>query len=870
MRITYDDAFDSGSWPGPGGGNAVAGELWVGLSGLLGVLEGLTGLARNWPSHAHRVASLIPLLSKTKGFWDASALTDALSSAERLLELRDALVLHGWSGGVASPRVKQLEMLALQLEGSPGDRLASLTATLSEFPKLVDDFTLISPRNTLPRRVQDCLAALEAKGTCVVEEPLASAKAPSKSDLARAKAHTAFTPARDASLQLIQPYAPQLAAEAIAAALAADRETSTLIIGADAVLDHALTRHGLPTVGGAGDPSDNAVLQLLPLVVAMGARPQDPERVVELLTLPVSPVPRGVARRLVRALQNWPAVGSPDWDAALADGLATIDDVTEREKVAVRLRALFNGQVPSSTWNVAELFARSELLRAWLFGREHNETDDDARARFSAAIGQCVEFEALLRASALARVSTAQLKLFLERATAAADGSQRYAARAGLRSVGKPGGVAGPIDRIVWWNFTLAAAVSPHGSIWSKAELNALAAAGVCLPSTGDRARALSQQFLRPLSQATRELWLVCPERGADGTESAPHPLWDEVLGFLGSGGHARALTFEAPQVKTPLLVKKREPLSLPMARPVWMTKAKLRKREEESASSVDALLGCAFHWALNYVGKLRPGQTAELPGDQQLLGNLAHEVVGKTIEAKPKSPAAAAADAEQRFNDMGPTHAAPLFLPGHDAERAEALQAARSAAKQLATLLDDGWEVESVEKSYEGKALGTGLAGKLDLVLKKGLVRAVVDLKWGGERYRRESLVAGAAVQLATYAELLRQDGATDVPVGYFILVTQALLSADKRLASKGMTLPVSHNAEQTWASVEKSWQAAWKKAAAGTLTAPGVSDAAPEQTARDEAGELVVAPPCRYCEYAGLCGRMYGTLEEDADGED
>ena len=46
MKITFDPAFDSGYWPGPlQDRNAASGEIWVGPSGLLGLLETMTGLS---------------------------------------------------------------------------------------------------------------------------------------------------------------------------------------------------------------------------------------------------------------------------------------------------------------------------------------------------------------------------------------------------------------------------------------------------------------------------------------------------------------------------------------------------------------------------------------------------------------------------------------------------------------------------------------------------------------------------------------------------------------------------------------------------------------------------------------------------------
>lgn len=878
MHLVFDESFDTGFWPGPGGApsgkslGAAVGEAWVGHSGFLGILEGLTGLGRSWPSRVSRVATLVPRVTSTKGFWSASAQTDALSTAERLMQLRDELTLHGWVGPVGSARLDALAGLVLvpELGGSPGERYGELASTLREFPRVIDRVTLLLPRASLPKRLRECLDVLEKKGTAIATDEPKRAGAPKGSDLLHAKSGARFSPKGDGTVQLVRPFAPMMAADAVAAALAAEPEPTTVVIGADAVLDQALARHGLPTVGGAGDPSDNALLQLLPLVLAMGHAPQDPQRVVELLTLADSPVPRSLARRLVRALQEWPAVGSPDWDQALKEGLEAIEDAKAREKYRARIGAIFTGVVTSSSYPRTELSARIQLLRQWLLGRQGHADGDDARSRVDAAVIQCNELERLLDNAALASVPAAQLKLFLEDATASVDGAARYPACAGLRAVADPGGVAGPVERALWWGFTADSAPAPRGTIWSRAELAALDKAGVRVPSAGEQAGSLAARFRRPLEQATQSLWLVCPERGADGSDCAPHPLWDEVVGLIEKGGHASAMTMEAPRVKKALAHKKRPALALPAARVGWNSGKKLEKRKVESPSSLERMLGCTFGWALQYAGGLEGGQTAALASDALLLGKLAHEVISRTLKTEPATPKAAAALAEKLFNELGPKLAAPLFLPGRDAERAQSLRAARDTAAQLAELFASGWRLDEVEKQYEGRALGTMLAGRADLVLKKGKTRAVLDLKWSGDKCRRESVERGVALQLAAYAELVRQSGATDVPVGYFIILGQTMLSADKRLAPDGDALSATHDPAETWKAIQSAWQAAWERVAGGQLTAPGAASDAPKKSEHGDEG-LVVAPGCRFCSFDGLCGMRYGSTDaEDDDGED
>ena len=201
-------------------------------------------------------------------------------------------------------------------------------------------------------------------------------------------------------------------------------------------------------------------------------------------------------------------------------------------------------------------------------------------------------------------------------------------------------------------------------------------------------------------------------------------------------------------------------------------------------------------------------------------------------------------------------------------------LEAARASAARLTALLDDGWRIAGVEKVFAGKALGTRLEGRCDLVFEKGKARAVVDLKWSGEPYKRADLENGVAVQLATYAELLRQSGSSDVAVGYFIIDALRMLSTDKRLATNGDVLKAAKDVEAIWKNAEAAWKAAWKVAVAGTLRAPGApfgdENRNKAKSGYDKDGKLGIVPVCGLCDYGGLCGRLYAKGAEGGNGKD
>ena len=397
MNIRFDVDFDGYPWPGPlsgssPGATARFGHQWLGPKGFLGLLETQLGLGGPSNPEGVRAASLVPVILATQGFWSASALVDPLGVAGTLLKWRDVLWSGGWRGEGLTPRLKDLGTLTDAVLGGIPDRIAAVAERLSETPTDIQTVELTEVRKHYPHAWQAILSALESGGTQIIEIVMAAAEA--KGDLQAAQ-KPGFKAMIDGTLQLFRPQGPQLAADAVAAWLAAAGDmTSTVIIGADPLLDAALRRHGLPTVGATAARCDSGLLEILPLIIQMGWSPPDPARALELLTLPTSPIPRGIRGRLVGALKKWPAVDSDVWRSALAEGLERIEDLKDRKRVADRLAVLLQPNISGARYPVAELKRRASTLIAWLQGmsglQEAGETD------YAPAIIQCSNFTQLL------------------------------------------------------------------------------------------------------------------------------------------------------------------------------------------------------------------------------------------------------------------------------------------------------------------------------------------------------------------------------------------------------------------------------------------------------------------------------------------
>ncbi|MCC6763627.1 MAG: PD-(D/E)XK nuclease family protein [Deltaproteobacteria bacterium] len=859
MRILFDPTFDATPWPGPlAARHASAGEAWAGPRFLLNLLETQLGLGGPPVPAALRAASLVPALRAREGFWSASAEVDPLGTARMLLEWRDTLRMAGWRGeGLRAGRIAALaDLTSGALPGVP-DRVAAVADVLARRAGDVDELVLIEPTDDLPPLWRAVVDGLAARGTRVTTTVLAPADA--AGDLARAQL-LSFRPEADGTLQLLRPHGPLQAAEEVAAWLAARPSLDgTVVVHPDPVLDAALRRHGLPTTGSARHARDNALMQILPLILALGWAPPDPERALELLTLVEGPVPRGIAWRLARALHEQPAVDSDPWRDALRDGLATIASADDRTRVDTRLRAIFAARVRrGGKYPAAEVRRRLDVLDVWVRGRLTRAAVDRQPA-WTALLRAGLALRELVDASALAGLEAPELERFVEEALDGEAPLLAFPAEAGVAAVRTPGAVAGPAACVVWWGFDLDSVPPMPVLPLTGAERRAFAAAGVVLPDPGELAVAAATRWRRPLQQATEALVLVCPRVASDGEERHPHPLWDELAAELASGASLTELVRSTP-VAAPTAVR-RAARPLPEPRRGWSVAAgALRDRAAESPSSLATMLGCSFKWAVSYQGGVWAGETAALPATERLLGTLTHLLLARLLGEGLTSPEAAQARAGALFDAEGARIAAPLFLPGFDAARADARTILVFAARELTRLLTTSkLGIRAIETVVERETSEGRLAGTPDLVV--GPPTAVIDLKWSGAHWR-EQLAAGTAHQLAAYAHLVADGGASSLPpVGYFIVRDQRLLTTDGavfRDADRVEGPPIT----VTWDAVVEARRRRRAALADGVLEAPMTDPAEKEAPATIADGILTLQPRCGYCDLRTLCGRVFGAV--------
>jgi len=856
-QIVFDMNFDSGAWPGPLAGDiASAGESWVGLAGFVSCLETELGLTRPSVRSAHRRAALVPAMAGVKGFWSESAKVDPLGSARELLRWRDFLRLHGWRGEALAPRLKELAAVTCDVcVQYPGiaDRLEAVEDALGSRGTDIELISIFEPIEYFPKTVRDVLEALGRQGTSIQKRDLETAAA--AGDLAGAREPN-FAPAGDGSLQLIRPHGPVEAAEEVAAWLSGQDDTEgTVFIGADPILDAALHRYGLPTTGTPGTSHSNGLLQALPLICSMAWNPADPQRAIELLMLPRSPIPRSVGRALAGALHEWPAVGSDDWNEAMAESLEKIEDPERREQLRQRLDTIFNPSLArGKTYPVDEIRKRVSVLLGWIHG---NLLQEDDSVPWAAAATQCAALQELIGLSGYTSLSAPQLDNFLALSSDAIAPLSPFDHEAGLSVVGSPGSIVGPARRVIWWSFSLDSIPRPQEISLTASERVALEKAGVVLPDLGDEAERIAAMWRRPLEQATEALILVCPERDVSGEESYPHYLWDEIAVSMGKDESLSSVTLRraggkgAPKLKT---IKR---LALPAPQAQWRIEPdRVGRRETESPSSVGCMIGCSFKWLVDYFGKARAGLGATLADmdDSALIGTILHHIIEEILKKPGGLPADPAAEAGRIFEEQIPMRAATFFLPGAESARVGVKNAAAASADGVVQLFKDNkLTVLTTEEPVEGVAFGGAYRGIPDIVT--GPDKAIIDLKLGGQGYRRESLKKGTSYQLASYAYLLAGGNTTNFPqAAYYIMRTRRLIGPSGAFGNQGVDGP---SLVETWDGLKAAHAAVWGAVEEGRFTAPANGEP-PEEDAL-EGGVLVLEPPCGFCDYAALCGKAF-----------
>lgn len=870
-----------------------------GIRELVRELETYLGLPARPVAALERIAEAVEALKrhppgKTEPFFARSFVEDSLGTARRLLAWRDALLLYGWEGELDDlPDRLREAMAALSPEKvtlSPGlpDRIRALVEELSKRgEKVFDILWCLRKREQEPSLVRILLSALEAAGTEIALWP--EARSPQrKGDLADAcqalEGGDAFQPSGDGTLLRILGGSPFESAEALAAWLAENGTGGMVMIAGERIraeLEEALLRYHLPRIGAGTVSPYRSALQILPLALSLQWAPLDPERLLQFLQLPLSPIPRKFGRKLALAVAEAPGIGGLLWEEAVESCLKSAEagDSTSRETLEERFQDWLPDPdrlvPPGEEMETVRLISLCRRFIVWVRGREAAERrkreldpslspwtgpDAEPRAVLREASRQAEVLARILESNFGKSISRLEAGRLVELAGGSGVKTGRKPVEAGsIRTVSSPAAILGPAETVIWWDFTDSGAERIPEPLFTAREEEILRAAKIEIPSRGERAVQLSRLRRQPFLYARR--LILVSHRLEKGEPAGDHPLWNQLTaGWKGSEKNLLTVVpGRLPYEQSPLLkVKSREiePLELPRPRRLWKLQGLTgAPRELESATSLEKIVFCPLQYALEYQAKLKPAEAVALKSGPLALGNVAHRVLEDYLERT------AGGRIDEILDRVLREEGAIYLLPGREGELACLKMEISAAADVLSRLFRDhelkiiGFEVALQEETGLGK-----VGGRLDVYLEDNAGgKQIIDLKyssWGSKNYRQK-LEDGIAVQLAVYRQLAGDAGGA----AYFSIKDGDLVPANPSFPGFGPPVPGPH-LDQVWEELSAAVRAVRERQLAkGVCAAGGIVPGDPgEKDEWEPEGNFGrFTPNCSFCEYSPLCGFLW-----------
>ena len=645
-------------------------------------------------------------------------------------------------------------------------------------------------------------------------------------------------------------------------------------------LDAALQRMGLPTMGVRVRSQAHPVLQVLPLALSLCDSPVDPQKLLDFLTLPVSPLPRHVRGRLADALTTQPGLGSSAWDATIAELCSPENDPDGkiRDKIQLWLyprRCSLDQSIPTDL-----ISERTSAIAQWATGLSLVKSEDsNASPGLISALRTATAQASLLgqiSQSLGGDLSQPHLSRLLDEVRASGvDASFDICSENGPTHIRTLAELNSPIDQLIWLGLgTQSAALSP----WSSSDIDAFRQHGIALDDGSNSLRALRNaecRGLRLVQDSVLAIQLPTDE------ENPLHPVWLAMHSLLNaeerkliptlengilSGDLSQLAPFSCELERVGLDAKgvqRQDPPS------VWsVDPALLPGTKSVSATDLTDRLACPLKWVLAKQAYIKPSPIAQLPSDYQLKGNFCHRVIELAFGNQGALPSVE--DAVHRIGELFDQRleldAAPLAQPERFRVRSELRKDLLQATKILIEKLNaGGYQIVGIEfKLSDVQAIGSPLHGQIDcLVRKAGGQEAIIDFKYAGKKYQ-SYLEEDKAVQLATYAYARSQ------VTGAFPAVAYLILHKSQLVTPRGSAIQGDGNRDVVGGGpIEQVWDR-FVQALAGAnewLNRTGEIPIRPRQNADQwpQGLEIVLDPKiksnelqevCKYCNYKNLCG--------------
>ena len=616
----------------------------------------------------------------------------------------------------------------------------------------------------------------------------------------------------DGSLRVLRAETGLLAARWVAHSFAL-READVAIVAEQdrSLIDATFDAVDLARQGFQDSSPLVPALQVLPLALATVWEPLNIYALLQFLSHPIGPVPSYARRRIAEVIAERPGIGGPHWGEAISE-----IETRYPERVA-DFRKILSFWVEHPRYKTANGAPVAMLIERTCGVRDYFATklfDKDPIHRAASATGYAQASAVAAGLDALAAqgeisITPAELDALISQCTSR--GAPNFAMHAQVGCVptaSDPGALVEPFEQVVWWQ--MGAPLLPGHYPWSRSEMDSLAKAGSELPPLGDLLARRREDWLRPILNARRQLVLILPPPGEE-----MHPLMQEIQWFV-EGVRLEPLedllTGRADEQLPDVLHT-----DLPQRNRWWKLppQVKISLRPQESYSSLNAFLNAPYQWVLKYKARLNPSNLLAVADQNLLYGNLAHRLIDRffrTDGARALQGDAVKDWFAREFATVVAEEGAILLMPGRRSDYERVRSALERAIGEIQRQFGAA-AVDTVdsERDLIGMFPGGALEGQADLVVRNRSGRqAIVDMKWSGANYYQDRLAKNRHLQLAIYAEMLRQETGSWPQVSYFILEASRLIVPDKGFFPEAR--PVQTGATGTTPLLWEQFITAWR----------------------------------------------------------
>lgn len=840
------------------------GEKEVGPLGFLSILETQCGIPLQSESPTARIIQYMSCLKAcdhSARFYNQSFAVDQFNVAKTLLNWRDSWYEADWSGCFSNPvstRLQDLaavEVLAInKVSLGFGQRLQHILKALESQTTQVEEIILLdkladfSPlwqkilkKFTVSEQLIPLTGSSQANDLSVVQNTLSQLLAENlPKDVNGSILKKSL--AGDNSFVVLKARSKALSAQVISHCLSKttsqykDNKVALLASDEGMILDDALDAVALPRLGFEHLSPWRPVLQFLPISLELLWAPLNVQAFLQFLTHPMGVIPASFRFQLAKIVASKPGIGSKEWNDKLDALLAHQKEREDfNQKRFNKLRANINYWFSSERYlpedGLPIIVAKKRILRVkqWLAQQQNVVAHDPAQATlYAVALGQTKELDATLSAlldDGVSVIKQEQLSYLVAQLTGTGTSIvDRYAESIPdqmqwLFGTQQAASFYQPIESVIWWD--LKAVSPPINYPWSGQECQQLVGEGVLLPNLERALQKEAAQSLKPVLAAQKRLLLVVHD-----TDQVHHPLWDQLSSCLENWQEIfledavldgvelnvlETLTTNAVSVQ-PLASLSRW----------WQLDSGefLNEREKESYSSLENLFYSPYIWVLRYKAALKPGTLQSLSDGNTLKGNLVHQLYEQFFKVHT-------GDLKQAQFDEAPVNAwfntrmaqlleeegAVLLQRGRLSDKEQFMTTARRSLHVLIKQLRAANVTDiQMELKQETLFFGGDIGGSIDMtVMNAEGAEAVIDIKWGGAKYRKESLAKNSHLQLVTYAFMRHLNSTTKSwpAVAYFVIDAGLMLAQDNVYFPNALVVSAENpeNHAVIWEKMRQTW---------------------------------------------------------------